>query len=764
MRLFFLLIFGVYLTAAAKAEESFVSVWKMKADDLRLVLPLVDGYSYDFTVDWGDGTADEVNGYSDSVAHTYASADTYTVTISGLLQAWSFSSSRQKDRDKLLAVPNLGNVGWVSLSYAFADCKNLTETAGGSTDGVTNMSNMFRGATTVIPDTSGWDTSNVTDMSGMFAWATQANPDVSGWNTSKVTTMWEMFSFAYTANPDVSSWDTSSVTDMSFMFYHTRVAQPDVHNWDVSKVRNMKGMFGGTAIANPDMSNWNFFSIVAMHRMFEEATLPTSVYSAMLVQIQRTTVENRFAVWLDGGNSKYNLSAQSARSALIEKDWKIEDGGLDVDDSDVPPVPDDPPPSFVSIWKLDESKTIRLPLPHGYNYDFTVDWGDGTIAKVTSYDDHDATHVYTQTFRPWQGLRFLNVSADTITVTIGGLMEAWNFQKVATSRDRLIAITDLGDVGWKNLDSAFWKCRNLKRVAGGNTSGVTSMRGLFYLATAVKPDISEWNTSSVTTMRALFHSAFSANPDVSNWDTANVTDMSLMFSKTLKAKPNVSEWNTAMVTKMRGMFWRATSANPDVSKWDTSSVTDMAYMFYKARKANPDVSKWNVSRVTSMKTMFAKTDITNPDVSKWNTSNVTDMSFMFYRALQATPRVHGWNTANVKNMKGMFWQAIAASPEVDDWNTAMVTDARYMFAGAVSAQPNMTKWNFVNLRRMSKILAGITLPTPKYSQLLRRIDETTKWSKVVFGGGDSKYNSLAVSARQRLVSRGWQIKDRGRDE
>ena len=514
----------------------------------------------------------------------------------------------------------------------------------------------------------------------------------------------------------------------------------------------------------PDMSNWNFANVVAMHRMFEEVTLPTSVYSAMLVQIKRTTVENRFLVWLDGGNSKYNLVARSARDALIKKGWKIEDGGLDTGDSDTPPVPDDPLPSFISKWKLDESRTIRLPLPQSYNYDFTVNWGDGTIAKVTAHDDPDATHVYAQTLRPWQGLHFLNATADTVTVTIGGLMEAWNFQKVATSKDRLIAVTDLGDVGWKNLDGAFWKCRNLKLVAGGNTSGVTSMRGLFYLATAAKPDVSAWDTSSVTTMRALFHSAFSANPDVSNWNTSGVIDMSLMFSKNLKAEPDVSNWDTTSVTRMRGMFWRATRANPNVSGWNTSSVTDMAYMFYKARKTNPDVSRWNVSLVTSMKTMFAGTIVADPDVSGWDTSSVTDMSFMFYRALQATPEVRNWNTSNVRSMKGMFWQAPEANPEVDDWDTALVTDARYMFAAATSAQPNMTEWNFVNLRRMSKMLAGLTLPTSNYSQLLRRIDETTKWSKVVFGGGNSRYNSLAVSARQRLVSKGWQIIDGGQDE
>ena len=38
------------------------------------------------------------------------------------------------------------------------------------------------------------------------------------WNTSKVTDMRNMFNGATSANPDVSGWDTSKVTDMSVIF------------------------------------------------------------------------------------------------------------------------------------------------------------------------------------------------------------------------------------------------------------------------------------------------------------------------------------------------------------------------------------------------------------------------------------------------------------------------------------------------------------------------------------------------------------------
>ena len=205
--------------------------------------------------------------------------------------------------------------------------------------------------------------------------------------------------------------------------------------------------------------------------------------------------------------------------------------------------------------------------------------------------------------------------AVSTTVKITGQMETLRSASRAELDDKsgtLVAVSDLGDVGWKALFYTFADNLNLKAVSGGDVAEVEIMAGVFHNTWSLNPEVGNWDTTKAVTMQGLFYRT-AANPDVSKWDTSSVTDMS-------------------------GMFSIAVAANPDVSKWDTSSVTSMGSMFYLADTANPDVSKWDTSNVTDMSGMFAYASSANPDVSKWDTSSVTNMGGMFMQASSATTR------------------------------------------------------------------------------------------------------------------------------
>lgn len=255
---------------------------------------------------------------------------------------------------------------------------------------------------------------------------------------------------------------------------------------------------------------------------------------------------------------------------------------------------------FVSTWRVgdasygDGDNTVTLPLREGYNYNFTVDWGDGHTDAVTSFNDPDINHTYS--------------SSGDYTISIFGIAEAWYFNN-SGDKNKIISIQDLGDLSWVNFGSAFLGCQNLTTMAGGVTSLVIDMSKMFQFASMVNPDTSSWNTSNVTTMKGTFYNAVAASPDTSNWDTSNVTDMSHMFRGTYIANPDTSGWDTSSVTDMRSMFYSAEAASPNTSGWDTSNVLTMDNMFNSAPVADPDMSFWDFSSVINLAGMFTGTSI-----------------------------------------------------------------------------------------------------------------------------------------------------------
>ncbi|TNE97042.1 MAG: BspA family leucine-rich repeat surface protein, partial [Deltaproteobacteria bacterium] len=208
-------------TTTTPASTDMITVWQTTIANETITLPLTNTGTYNFTVDWGDGTPIQtITTWNQAeTTHTYVAAGTYTVTMSGTATEWrSFLAA---SASKLIQVQNLGDMGWTNLSSAFDGCSNLTSFAGGKTNLVTTMLNMFKNTSSLTSlDLSSFDTSNVTIMEGMFRGASSLTSlDLSSFNTSNVTTMASMFSGASSLTSlDLSSFNTSNVTTMTAMF------------------------------------------------------------------------------------------------------------------------------------------------------------------------------------------------------------------------------------------------------------------------------------------------------------------------------------------------------------------------------------------------------------------------------------------------------------------------------------------------------------------------------------------------------------------
>ena len=136
---------------------------------------------------------------------------------------------------------------------------------------VTDMSNMFKEATSFNQPIGNWDVSKVTNMEGMFFFAKSFNHTLNDWDVSKVTNMGKMFWMAESFNQPIGDWNVSNVTKMNSMFYRSPSFNQPIGYWDVSKVSNMKTMFSWARSFNQPIGDWNVSKVTNMEYMFDFA-------------------------------------------------------------------------------------------------------------------------------------------------------------------------------------------------------------------------------------------------------------------------------------------------------------------------------------------------------------------------------------------------------------------------------------------------------------------------------------------------------------
>ena len=165
--------------------------------------------------------------------------------------------------------------------------------------------------------------------------------------------------------------------------------------------------------------------------------------------------------------------------------------------------------TFITQWSVADGETIVLPIYEKqetdeergeketyFNYNFTVDYGDGTVEEITSFNDEDIYHTYQ--------------TAGTYDVKINGLCEGWSFYNVGDSASNLTQIKQWGVTQAKHID--FGNCTNLSgqipTPVKNSFTTVESFRLLFYNCTNLNSQIPEnlfYNATNVITLRNAFN-------------------------------------------------------------------------------------------------------------------------------------------------------------------------------------------------------------------------------------------------------------------
>ena len=240
---------------------------------------------------------------------------------------------------------------------------------------------------------------------------------------------------------------------------------------------------------------------------------------------------------------------------------------------------------FISTFKINQEKELRISTNDIFKYNFNINWGDGSTDKNI---EKTITHKYEE-----DGL---------YTVSING--EYPHIYKLCSNNQNLQSIEQWGSQKWRSMKESFKNCKELSTInteKAPNLSTVKSMYRTFYNAHIFNANISNWDVSTITDMSSMFYHAESFNQDIGAWDLSSVTDTSFMFNY-------------------------ASTFNQDISHWDVSSVEDMQLMFRSAEMFNQDISLWDISSVKKTYNMFKGATNFNQNLDNWDTSSIRDNS------------------------------------------------------------------------------------------------------------------------------------------
>ncbi|MBM1107838.1 BspA family leucine-rich repeat surface protein [Aurantibacter crassamenti] len=267
---FSMLVVFLFSFLNVHAQNEFITTWRTTTTNESITIPSFIGETYDYSVDWGDGST-TVNEKGDAI-HTYTSAGTYTVSITGLFPRIYFEFP--DDRLKILTVEQWGDNPWSSMNRAFFSCENIEVNATDIPDfsNMNDTSDMFYQCFNMQgnPSFENWDVSTITNMSGMFQ-TSAFNQPIGSWDVGNVTDMSATLFQAQSFNQPLNNWDVSNVLNMNNMFRTTRSFNQDLSSWDVSNVTNMDLMFAETDIFNQPLNSWNVSNVTSMNAMFRNA-------------------------------------------------------------------------------------------------------------------------------------------------------------------------------------------------------------------------------------------------------------------------------------------------------------------------------------------------------------------------------------------------------------------------------------------------------------------------------------------------------------
>lgn len=749
----------------------------------QFTLPLNSSYSYNFTIDWGDGTSDIWTSNSDPT-HTYPAIGEYNISIQengpGGFPAVYFNNDG--DRKKVLELKQWGGVTWANFNNAFYGCNQMDTTA---TDGhlartgdVTNFSSAWEECR-VMTNFPYIDTSSATNFSRGWTNCRELT-SFPLLDSSKVTT----FQTAWSQCLKLASFpllNSANVTTFQYGWYNTDIVSfPQLdsskvtsfrNTWQLcdkltnfpqlnsANVTNFQASWGGAKIVSfplmdfnnattlhgawsgvstlIDFPNTSFNSLNNGLNTFNGVTLSTNIYNEILLNLSDNNINSN--VTFNGGNSKYYLSGAIAKAELESRGWVITDGGLE-DGID--------PAAFALVIDTDQAGTssnlqFTLPLDGASDYDFSIIWGDGNIQTITS--NSEITHTYSS-----NGIYTVQI--------IENVTSGFPVIKFDNSGDRLkvLELANWGDVTWTNLRDAFHGCQNMEITA---TDGLTAKTG------AVSVFSNAWEGCSTmtnfplidTSNGTLFSNTWNGCNGLTSFpaiDTSKATTLTHAWIN-CNGLTNFPFINTGNVSNFTST-WRNNSSLQSFPMIDTSTGTDLGRAWENCSSLT-DFPVLNTSNVTNFGSAWVScnglTSFPELDTAK---------STSFFATWRDCNQLNSFPLLNSANVTAFnqAWQNCSSLVSLPELDVSKGTNFTSTWRG-LSSMANFQALSLDSMNTGTSTFLSTTLSTNAYNEILVNLSANNIKSNVTFHGGNSKYYLSGALAKSELESRGWVITDGG---
>jgi hypothetical protein len=370
-----------YQRTSVPPLEGFVTEWRTTQVGEVIYLPLRSDGVYDFDVNWGDGSeVENISVYTNNT-HTYSTAGTHTVTITGTIEGWSFGAV-SNSKNNITKINNWGPLV-ITSDRSFASCFYLTHitatdtftydtTAIGSTSMyqmfyfnfnlesitslcddtslITNFRGMFN--VTKLTEAPAIDFTSATDVRRMFSscnlLTTAQNIDLSPLNNINAGNMFDncpnltdvtglkidgvndayaMFDDCYSL-VTVPNLVATSLTDSDYMFSDCS-ALTTLTMTDTDLLFKINNMFANcTSLTHNPVEDISGASNAS--NMYAGVTLSTTEYDDYLDYLANTMTPKPTGLSINFGNSKYSSGTPTTNRTVLTSlpySWTIVDGG-----------------------------------------------------------------------------------------------------------------------------------------------------------------------------------------------------------------------------------------------------------------------------------------------------------------------------------------------------------------------------------------------------------------------------------------------------